>query len=893
MATEWRRAPLVLVRHPAVLVAVFVASLLAALAASSAPFVTTAAASEALKDRLTELTSFATGVEVQSSRQLFGTESPAGLDAGGDAARRAAAELRSRIGHVARPVLTTQTASASFGQPVALVGPAGGTTVVLMARDGALGHVSVLSRVAGAGVWISDITAQAAGVKAGDSVKLTGLGGLGRADEPLLRVKGVYRALAHMPQTDYWTNFFQEIYPQGIDAPVPPSFVFVSPARLNQLVAGSQTALTDTVELPIDPAGLTLQGARALTAKIAALPAELRGSSLGRELGCDASGFPPVKCTVISSLSAAVILANENASAVTPAVTLLSDLGIGIALSIAAAAGVFIVRRRRAEAALHYARGERVAVFAGRSALETALPMLAGGVAGFALAYLLTDVFAPAGSVSAGTAWSAAAHAAVVVLVGLLLLVAAASVSFLGLYDTGWRSLGRLRFVPWELPVAAAAIYLLLRVRSGGGISTSSSGAHAPTLAVFVYPLLLVAAVAGLAARAARLLLRRNARLAGRTPPAVYLALRRLAAARGLVVVLVVVAAVSLGSLFYVETLAHSLNQTTLEKAYMATGSDASALVQNAQLLPASFPYPVTLVQFSNQTAQLDDGSSVDVMLVSPASLARTLHWQPDWGPSPARFLAQLARSPSQPLPVIVTSDLAGARALDLGGVRVPIHALAVVHAFPFMAQGIPLAITSYRALNAFQVRSKVYDPLGVLDTYVWGNGPPTSVARALASLDPPYPPQTIETFLHDPEVVLATRTFRYMRLIAVASGLLALLGLALYLQARQRSQAIASALAQRMGFGRVAQAISLTLELACLLAFAGLIGAGVAIAAAVPIVHRIDPLPIDPPAPIFVIPTGELALAAAGLLAVAIVAGAVTSWLAARADVSEALRVA
>ena len=356
-------------------------------------------------------------------------------------------------------------------------------------------------------------------------------------------------------------------------------------------------------------------------------------------------------------------------------------------------------------------------------------------------------------------------------------------------------------------------------------------------------------------------------RRAERRPP-IYLALRRLAAARGLVVVLVVVAAVSLGSLFYVETLAHSLDQTTVEKAYMATGSDANALVQNAQLLPRSFPYPVTLVQFANQTAQLDDGTSVDVMLVDPASLARTLHWQPDWGPSPTRFLAELARSPSQPLPVIVTSDLAGAQTLNLSGVGVPIRRLAVVHAFPFMAQGIPLAITSYRALNAFQTRSKVYDPLGVLDTYAWANGPPTAVGRALASLDPAYPPQTIETFLHDPEVVLATRTFRYMRLIAVASGLLALLGLALYLQARQRSQAIASALAQRMGFGRVAQTISLTLELACLLAFAGLIGAAVAIAAAVPIVHRIDPLPVDPPAPIFVIPTGELALAAAGLLA-------------------------
>ena len=117
-----------------------------------------------------------------------------------------------------------------------------------------------------------------------------------------------------------------------------------------------------------------------------------------------ASGLVRWKCTVVSSLSAAVILANDNASAVTPAITLLSDLGSGIALSVAAAAGVFLVRRRRAEAALLYARGEHVVVFAGRSALEAALPTLLGGAAGFGLAYGLTNTFAPAGSISAGDA---------------------------------------------------------------------------------------------------------------------------------------------------------------------------------------------------------------------------------------------------------------------------------------------------------------------------------------------------------------------------------------------------------------------------------------------------------------------------------------------------------
>ena len=289
----------------------------------------------------------------------------------------------------------------------------------------------------------------------------------------------------------------------------------------------------------------------------------------------------------------------------------------------------------------------------------------------------------------------------------------------------------------------------------------------------------------------------------------------------------------SLGSLFYVETLAASLSQTTREKAYIATGSDASALVQNAQLLPRSFPYPVTLVGFANQAAALGDGTDVDVMLVDPAGLARTLRWQSDWGPSPARFLGELARARPQPLPVIVTSDLAGQHALEPAAHASRFATLAVVHAFPFMAQGIPLVVTSYRALNAFEARTKLYDSLGVLSTYALAKGPPAAAGRALAALDPAYPPQTIDSFLDDPEVVLATRTFGYMRLIALASGVLALIGLVLYLQARQRSQVIASASALRMGLSRRSQTLSLALELLCLLTFAGLIGAAVAIAAA------------------------------------------------------------
>jgi putative ABC transport system permease protein len=891
LGAHWRKAPYALVHYLTVLVAVFTAAALAALAASSSPFVTTAAGSEALKNKLIDLSPYATGLQIITRTQIFGDYTTPALERGARARDAAVKELRRRLVDVGPAVLSIQARAQAAGAN-------GDSGVVLLARTDALAHVKKLAELPGPGVWISDITAQDAGLKLGDVFRVDGLPSANGRGSPSLRVKGVYRALAHSPETDYWGNLFEQIYPLCGDCDVPPPFALIDEQALFRLLGGRNAAIDSMVELPVDPRHLTLEGARRLNGDFEALGTDLARSRLGRQLGCREGAVPVAPgaaslsaCTVTSSLSAAVTVADRNASAVTPAVTLLSSLGTGMALAVAAAAGIFVVRRRRAEAAFLYARGEHVAAFAGRTTLEALAPTFAGGAVGFVLAYALTDEFAPSGSLSASTIWSAVAHAAVAVSLGLALLVTCAAVSFLHLYDTGARRPTWLRRLPWEAVLAAVAVVLYLRIRSGGAVTHGAS--HAPTLAVFVFPLLLVAGAAGLGARGARLLLRRGSSGARNRRPPVYLALRRLAAARGLVVVLAVVTAASLGAFFYVETLASSLHQTTVEKAYMATGSDAQAIVQESTPLPRTFPYPITRVQFANQSASGVDGTPVDVMLVDPATLAQTLHWQGNWGPSPGRFLDRLEHAPSRPLPVIVTPDLAGHHALVIGGQRFPIRVLASVRAFPFMAQGIPLAITSYRALDDLEASAHLFDSLGVLGTYVWGKGPPTKVGRALTALQPTYPPSTIDGFLRAPDVVLATRTFTFMRMIAIGAGALALLGLLLYLQARQRSQAIASALARRMGLTRAAETLSLCLELAGILAFAAVVGGGVALAAAAPVVRRIDPLPADPPSPIFTLPTEEIVLTAIALGALALLAGALTSWFARRTDVSEALRAA
>src|SRR5207247_3449158 len=143
----------------------------------------------------------------------------------------------------------------------------------------------------------------------------------------------------------------------------------------------------------------------------------------------------------------------------------------------------------------------------GRTATEALLPALLGGAVGFGVALGLTDTFAPRGSIDGSTVWSALAHAGVAVGAALGLLVLTAGFVFRRLFDTGMRSPGWLRWAPWEVPLLAVALYLLLQIRSGGGLTDSGSSATShPTLAVFIVPVLLVAGAAGLGMRLVRLL---------------------------------------------------------------------------------------------------------------------------------------------------------------------------------------------------------------------------------------------------------------------------------------------------------------------------------------------------------------------------------------------------
>jgi FtsX-like permease family len=850
MGVVWRKAPFVLRRHPAVLAAVLVLSGLVALAASSPPLVRAGVASDALKQRLRDFSPLAAGLEVSV---------PAAPTKGDPARRRAAERFGRSLPELGRPVL-----SSLFDEVV----DEGGGNVVLLARSGVRGHVHLERRVAGNGVWIADSTATPGHIEPGDVITLGG------PDEPHARVRvvGIYRRLTTVDAgSAYWANWVQDIRSVNPDSIPPPPFMLVPPALFERLARELTPAVENRFEYPVDPHGITLTGARRLLQRFDGVEAVLR-SPAGLPLGCGRI----VPCTTSSLLQATLTLTAVDVAGVSPTISLLADCGLAIALALACATGVFLVRRRRDEAHVHFVRGEPASVFAARTALEALLPAAAGGALGLGAALAVLSAVAPGGAIAGDTisaaAWRAAAGAGAAVLA----IAAGAGASFPRRAATGSRI---STVLPWELAPLAGAAALLAVVLAGGGLVHDSTGIPHPRLEVFVVPVLAATGIAGLVVRGGRRLLRRAG--APRLP-VLFLALRRLGAARGLLVAVFVATAAAAGTFAYAATLSASISRSTAEKAYVANGSDVQGFVDPHFTVLRPFSFPVALVEIDTSDATLPDGTPVDVIAGDGAALARTLH---GWSRDPRPLLRRLTGANAIGTPGFPSTD-----AIVDQGVRIPVHVIGRT-VLPGATAGRPALLVPRSLLER---RRRLVEPVPSATGLVWARGPSRLVEQQLlaSSLLPVYL-TTPSHILDDPSVAAAERSYRYIKVIAIAAAVLSLLALVLYLQARQQGQLIATALTRRMGLKRRDDLFALALEAACIVGAAAVVGCAVAASTARPIVHRVDPLSLYAPAAQYVVPWTTLVAGIAAGMAVASLLGALAVAAASRSDVAKALRVA
>ena len=871
----WVKAPLLLLRFPGIFAAVLAAAIILGVASVASPIFLSSAGSAALEKQRSTVSRQGQGLKVISYSSLTG-----------EAWREQDALLNQAVAPIPHVEPRILTILGSIANVTTKGTPPRQAQVRLLTRTGFEPEIVQISSVDGPGVWISDTTAKQLRLRAGDSLSIAV-----RRDTADVRVKGIYRHLVFAPPRPYWNPIRDLIYPADIDVPVPPPFLLAEEGSFVQLARQLRDFGEFRWEYWVSPQRLTLQQGQDVAARLSVVEADLDDpvSTIGRELeGATHQSFLP---TLVEN-------AVQTVGALQGAVDTLALAGRLVALVVLGAVGIYAVHKRRVEMGLLSARGVSPWGVGGKSALETLLPAAAGAALGWFLGTRLIRMLGPSDLISPSAVDSALRQVVWSTIVAILLVGLVTAVAVRGEAEgRAARIRGAVARSPWEIAVlalAAAAFYEI----STRGTTTVSSSEGPPTVDVFLllFPMLFVAGGAGLATRVLRRWLPALRAAGTRRSSALYLASRRLASASRMALLLVTASALSIGILTYAGTLSSSVEETANAKALVFSGGDvAITLVPNAEV--PSLPFPATRVsRIQGPTSILPGDISADVLGIDRATFAGAAFWRNEFAGQPLESLiAKLGPVRAGRLPVILAgTGFPPQPVLALASYRIPMEPVAEVSAFPGMSAQTQLVVADVSALGeAFSQQGTSLRGVGAVEQ-LWARGEPARVISGLRAAGVRSENiVTAEDIRSSPALLALSWTFGFLKAIGVMTGLVVLVGLLLYLQARQRAREVSYALARRMGLRRWSHLVSVALELMGMLLAALVMGVSLAALASRLTYAKLDPIPGIPPAPLLRFPLGLLGLTVVALFVAAWIGSIWVQRAADRANVAEVMRAA
>jgi putative ABC transport system permease protein len=884
----WLGSPFVLVRFPGLLLAILGAGVILGAAAGAGPVFVSSAGNATLHKGLDGLCPWGVGLSTDTYFAPYDAKGRPTKIPPSDSFAEANREIRSRAdGHSLGPVIVTLflTNRSEAYAPDRLRHRA---PVQIIARDGATSHIQRLASAdAPGGVWIPDTTARALGVAPGDRIALDLNFGLQR--KPTVRVAGIYRDLSTAPITEWWCSMIGAIIPQNafsLHVPPPPPIVLADRKLILRIADGlGQLGNGVTWEFPLDDRSLSLEQAGPLSRTLDAIAHGLTAKpnpfgTCGR-LGC-MSGH--------TDLPAVVERADRTVDSLRSPVTAVSWSGRIVALSLLAGAAGYWVTRRRSEVFLLAARGAGPVRMAVVVAVESLIPLLVAGGVGWAAALWVVRTAGPSSLINRGASRDGVAAALWMSVVGLGLMSLAVALVARRAVDAESAPHGlRLRRIPWDMAVATlagASLYELL-ARGTGAVKTTAGKVELDVL-VLLFPLLFIAAGTGIAARALALVLPRIARVVRRSPPAIYITVKRLAMSGPLAVGLITTAALGVGIFAYSSVLGSSLTATELAKAEVFTGSDLNAHVSETASIPPSLAGRATHVKAIPFSTLLGRGR-LNTLAIDPKTFDRAAFWDQSFADRPLRGLLDAMRAP-QPdgrIPVLISGISAPATGevligYGMGGLQ-EVRVVGSTRHFPGSEANRPLLIVP---IDAPEV-----DEAPGIDEF-WVRGDPDRAEQILRAANVTiFIIVRAENVIQIADLSALAWAFGFLLSLGIATSLVAVVGSVLYLQARQRGRVVANDLAHRMGLSRRALRLPLILELGALLAIGVLLGLSLGWGAARLIVGRLDPVPYLSPGMLFRTPLKEWALVAGFTALLAWFGGWAVQLAAGRTNVAAALR--
>ncbi|WAL69022.1 ABC transporter permease [Amycolatopsis cynarae] len=843
MSLPWRRAPVAALASPLTVLVAAATALLACFLAASAVLISSSAGAAA--------TDYESGITCP--------------DAYGPVFSRAA--LTPETAAAVTDTVRRQAAAHGFPQPVASMfvgiltrssfGPATGRKVMLGYRDQGLEHLQQLAGNGAPGLWIGDDLTRFSPVKPGDPAQLRGT--------DVAPVAGVYRALS-VPPPRWWcsqqNNATVYVY---ADDPLS-TIVFASDEKtyLDTLAAMKLRGTTLHISFYLDPPRTPAQARDYLnrsTVLIEAVRADLERQGLGDVV---AMTRPFERSTQIAEQAGSNVL-----------VSILPLAGISVLVGLGGIVTVALqwYQRRYPQVRLLAARGAGPWALGGFAVAELGLPILAGGLAGIALARFSLPLYAPPAHLDASPQLVAAGLAGAVLLIALALLAVVVALRTHREFQVGrvpgkarrWRLLA---VVPWELVTAGVAVLGWTRL-SGYGAS-SRMGSPLPQIdpLALTYPVFVVLTAGLLSARVAWLLLRVSHRLRIWSRPSLQLAIRRLAGARAPVTGVLVIGVLAIGTLAAGNGIAAGQHGALDSKSGALVGAVTRVDVETKVGLAGAAALPESLRSTSTLVGQTSGTGSL-VLVVDPATFADDAYLG-DLRDRVRALLPALRAPAPGGLPALRIGHTASQSA-DLPGLP-PAVTVADLPWFPLLG-GSPGYVVSRDALTPAQITA-------LTNWTLLSTAPADQVSSALAAAGLSQANRVSQGGALDAlPFYVVEWSFSFVSLLGGVLGVVAVLGLLVAVEVRRRQNALAGALVLRMGMGLRSLFGSHLIELGALAGLAALAGVGCGLTVATLAVPGFDPVRWLAPRPALPDQTGFVLAVVATGLAVVLLAG----WLAVR----------
>ncbi|MGF1667196.1 MAG: FtsX-like permease family protein [Acidimicrobiia bacterium] len=866
----FRRAPVLLLAHLTVFVAVTGAAAILALVAASTPLYVSSAGATALE------------------RELEG-RCPASYDLAVSSFLPASEQ---------RQVLTDHL-TPRLGSPVLVVEGTVATATLsdrsfpmkLMYRTGFHRDLEVIDGGEGRGLWLGERLAANLGAGVGDTLSVRS--GSQSSDLPVVAVVADLNARRAEPQ---WCGFESLLEPTAMgDLPTPLAFIDLDVLSFAHYDAAFATygnaGINEQWTIPVDIDRMTADEAEQLVSALPRLEEAYQGAQDAFRASRphdESLGFASERPAVHTDLGVVANRVTALGDALATSIDPLAGAVLATALALMGMAGSYWVDRRRSELRSLAARGVPPWALGVKAGLETLIPIGLGTALGWALARPVVAIAGPGGPVEGGAladGLGRAVAAAAMAVVAVMLVAAGRSRSLLRTAEAGHKS-----GIGLVVPLATAATAYWVRTRLGEQAVVVGDrqlvGSIDPL--VVLYPMLVFAAAALLGGIMVVRLAPWVGRLSG--GPALHLASRRIASAPLLATVLVVGSAIPVATLVYSATLTRSTTSTIDAKGRSFVGADVAAPVYGFDSVPGAYADHATVVALIDRADFV--GQRIDILVIDPDTFTRGAYWDESFSDVPIdQLVAGLGDLVDGVAPAIIANGTLGNGLVDARGMELPIDVVGTAEAFPGSRRDRPLVVISEQAL-ASAIEQASRSP-GVLRYLLWVSGEEAgAVGDVLRSESIGFsytlPASRTLDLLKFQAVVW---TFDFLELYAVLAGLIAIGGILLYSDTRQRSRNLAYALARRMGLTRAAHIRASLLETAIPVVVGVALGAAAALITAWTVYAALDPVPETPPGPRWVPAIELIVVTAVGAVGVAWATSRISQRAADTADTSELLR--